>query len=68
MDLEKLKENGVKPIIYEIVRTEVTFPNIRLLIEHVAIQDAGKGEDGSIKRGFRLHLTDGEYRIQGPLT
>lgn len=65
MDLVRLKNKGVKPIIYEIIRTEVTFPNIRLLIEHVVVQDVGRDEEGALRRGYRIHLTDGEYRIQG---
>lgn len=62
--MEIPKENDVKPIIQEIVRTEVCFPNIQLLVDYISVEviDAEQG-----KETFRLYLTDGEVNIRGKL-
>lgn len=65
MDAAALAKYGIKPIIHEIVRTEVIFPRIVLLVEHTVIQDCGQSQSGADRQAFRLYLTDGEYRIQG---
>ena len=62
--MEIPKENNVKPIIREIVRTEVCFPNIQLLVDYISVEviDADQG-----KETFRLYLTDGEVNIRGKI-
>ena len=63
--MEIPKENDVKPIIQEIVRTEVCFPNIQLLVDYISVEviDADQG-----KETFRLYLTDGEVNVRGNRT
>lgn len=51
----------LKPIIAEIARTEVCFPNIKLLIEKISLENIS----GTETWAFRLWLTDGEKIVQG---
>ena len=60
--MEIPKENDVKPIIQEIVRTEVCFPNIQLLVDYISIEFVDAEQS---KETFRLYLTDGEVNIRG---
>ena len=53
----------IKPIIAELARTEVCFPNIQLLVDKIVVQPLLKSE--SPRGAFRLWLTDGERAIQG---
>ena len=65
MDPDVLKKHNIKPVIHEIVRTDFIIPRICLLVEHVDVQDGARAKDGSPRQGYRLFLTDGQYRIQG---
>ena len=64
MDID-LSKHGVRPLIFEILRTGHLFPKLRLCVEHLQIQQLEPTEDGQPRGGYRLYLTDGEYRIQG---
>lgn len=60
---------NVKPIIAELARTEVCFPNIQLLVEKIIVQPLPDRGDAEGPRGaFRLWLTDGACTIQGRCT
>ena len=53
------------PIIKEIVRTEVCFPNIKLLVDRIFVDLLPHVKDQSKNEAFRLLLADGEKSIQG---
>lgn len=55
----------LKPIIKELVRTQVCFPNLKLLIDKVSIVVLPKNEHTTGTEAYRLLLTDGEKTIQG---
>ena len=55
----------LKPVIKEIVRTQVCFPNIKLLVDRISIVILPGVEDLSKNESFLLLLTDGEKSIQG---
>ena len=57
-------ENIIKPIIREIVRTEVCFPNIQLIVDRISVETVDVDLE---KETFRLHLTDGEVNVQGSI-
>ena len=60
---------NVKPIIAELARTEVCFPNIQLLVDKIIVQPLpDRGDAGEPRGAFRLWLTDGECTIQGRRT
>ena len=56
---------ALKPVIRELVRTQVCFPNLRLLVDKVSIIVLPEDEYGLGNKAFRLFLTDGEMIIQG---
>ena len=53
------------PVIKEVVRTEVCFPNIRLLVDRIFVDLLPHVKDQSKNEAFRLLLADGEKTIQG---
>ena len=53
------------PVIKEVVRTEVCFPNIRLLVDRIFVDLLPHVKDQSKNEAFRLLLADGEKSIQG---
>ena len=55
----------VKPIIRELVRTQVCFPNIKLLVDKISIVEIPSDTSGL--KAYRLYLTDREKTIQGLL-
>ena len=55
----------LKSVIKEMVRTQVCFTNIRLLVDKVIIVTIDDFEDLSGNEAFLLLLTDGEKSIQG---
>lgn len=61
----KVPSITLKPIIKELVRTQVCFPNLKLLIDKVSIVVLPKHEHASGNEAYRLFLTDGEKTIQG---
>ena len=55
---------GPKPVLQEIVRTQVCFPNVSLLVDNVVITPVGEATLTTKNETFRLFLTDGEKTIQ----
>lgn len=53
------------PVIKEIVRTQVCFTNIKLLVDKICLVPLSATEDPVKNEAFRLWLTDGENAIQG---
>ena len=60
-DKSSVFSTDLKPIIAEIARTEVCFPNIKLLVEEISLDNIS----GTETWAFRLWLTDGEKIVQG---
>lgn len=55
----------LKPIIKELVRTQVCFPNIKLLVDKISIVKVPSATDASSLEAYLMHLTDREKTIQG---
>ena len=55
----------LKPVIKELVRTQVCFPNLRLLVDKVSITVLSEVKSTLGNEAYRLFLTDGEKTIQG---
>ena len=55
----------LKPVIRELVRTRVCFPDILLLVDKVTVVNATHSESSSNHGAYQLYLTDGEMTIQG---
>ena len=55
----------LKPIIQELVRTQVCFPNIKLLVDKISIVDVPSPTDSSSLEAYLMYLTDREKTIQG---
>lgn len=55
----------LKPVIKELVRTQVCFPNLKLLVDKVSIVVLQGNQTTTGKEAYRLFLTDGEKTIQG---
>jgi len=53
------------PVIKEMVRTQVCFENVKLLVDRISIVPLSVVEDPLKNEAFRLLLTDGEVSIQG---
>ena len=58
----------IKPIIKELVRTQVCFPNITLLVDKISIVKVPSATESSGLEAYRMYLTDREKTIQGWLT
>lgn len=58
----------IKPIIKELVRTQVCFPNITLLVDKISIVKVPSTTESSGLEAYRMYLTDREKTIQGWLT
>ena len=54
----------LKPVIKELVRTEVHPPFLELLVDKITIVPNIKDKKGILK-AFRIWLNDGDKRIQG---
>lgn len=61
LDLELV----VKPVIAELVRTQVCFPNLKLLVERIVVVVVPDVDELSGNEAYKLTLTDGEKTIQG---
>lgn len=57
----------LKPVIQELVRTQVCFPNLKLLVDRIATVALPDVNELSGNEAYKLTLTDGEKAIQGPL-
>ena len=55
----------LKPIIEELVRTQVCFPNIKLLVDRISIVKVPSATDSSSHEAYLMYLTDREKTIQG---
>ncbi|KAI4202145.1 MAG: hypothetical protein LQ350_002812 [Teloschistes chrysophthalmus] len=60
-------ELSVKPVIQEMVRTQVCFPNLKLLVDRIAIVTLLDVDELSGNEAYKLTLTDGEKTIQALL-
>lgn len=68
LDATKLNSELVlKPIIEELVRTQVCFPNLKLLVDRLSVVTLPPTEQSARNKAFRLYLSDGEKSIQGRL-
>ena len=56
---------ALKPVIKELVRTQVCFPDITLLVDRISIVTLAVNERLKENQTYRLHLSDGEKTIQG---
>ncbi|KAL8711269.1 MAG: hypothetical protein Q9225_007147 [Loekoesia sp. 1 TL-2023] len=57
----------VKPVIQELVRTQVCFPNLKLLVDKIAVVTLPDVDELSGNEAYKLTLTDGEKTIQALL-
>ncbi len=58
-------ELAVKPVIAELVRTQVCFPNLKLLVERIDVVVVPGVDELSGNEAYKLMLSDGEVMIQG---
>ncbi|KAL8747021.1 MAG: hypothetical protein Q9184_007663 [Pyrenodesmia sp. 2 TL-2023] len=56
-------ELAVKPVIEELVRTQVCFPNLKLLVERIDIVVVPEVDELTGNEAYKLTLTDGEKII-----
>ncbi|KAL8895051.1 MAG: hypothetical protein Q9207_008317 [Kuettlingeria erythrocarpa] len=63
-DLDLDLELAVKPVIAEVVRTQVCFPNLKLLVERIVVVVVPDVDELSGNEAYKLVLTDGEKTIQ----
>ena len=54
----------VKPIIRELVRTRVCFPDLRLLVDRISIVKSSRNGEAADLEAYCLYLTDREKTIQ----
>ena len=55
----------IKPIIKELVRTQVCFPNIKLLVDKISIVKVPSAAESSDLKAYLMYLTDRQMTIQG---
>ena len=55
----------LKPVIRELVRTRVCFPDIVLLVDKITVIDVAHSESSTNNGAYQLYLTDGEMTIKG---
>lgn len=55
----------LKPVIKELVRTRVCFPDLKLLVDRISIVTLPATAQTTANEAYRLYLTDGERSIQG---
>lgn len=58
-------ELSLKPIIKELARTQVCFPNVKLLVDRVSVVTLPATKESTETQAIRLYLTDGDWTIQG---
>ena len=58
-------ELSLKPIIQELVRTQVCFSNLKLLVDRITTVIVPEADELSGNEAYKLVLTDGEKTIQG---
>ena len=55
----------LKPAIKELVRTQVCFPNIKLLVDKISIVKVPSATNSSSLEAYLMYLTDRKKTIQG---
>ncbi|KAL8724251.1 MAG: hypothetical protein Q9181_006911 [Wetmoreana brouardii] len=60
-------ELSLKPVIQELVRTQVCFPNLKLLVDRIATVTLPEVDELSGNEAYKLTLSDGEKTIQALL-
>ncbi|KAL9008100.1 MAG: hypothetical protein Q9173_006741 [Seirophora scorigena] len=55
---------SVKPVIHELVRTQVCFPNLKLLVDKIVVVTLPDVDELAGNEAYKLTLTDGEKTIQ----
>ena len=60
-------ELSLKPVISELVRTEICFPNLKLLVDRILVVTLPNADPTKRNEAFKLILTDGEKTIQALL-
>lgn len=60
-------EFELKPVIRELVRTRVCFPDILLLVDKITVVDLTDSDPNTNTGAYQLYLTDGEVTIQALL-
>ena len=58
-------QSYLKPIIKELVRTQVCFPDIKLLVDKISIVKIPSATEPSCLEAYLMYLTDREKTIQG---
>ena len=61
------RKHDLKPVIKEIVRTQVLFPDIELLIDKMTIVQFTDSNEEDNRGAYLVHLSDGEKSIPGML-
>jgi hypothetical protein len=64
-DLPSINAVVLKPVIKELARTQVCFPDIKLLVDRISIVTLSTKEQSQENQAYRLFLSDGEKIIQG---
>lgn len=59
------KALALKPVIRELVRTNVCFADIKLLVDKINIVQLAAARSADAYEAYRLFLTDRETTIQG---
>ncbi|MCJ1263049.1 hypothetical protein MMC22_002919 [Lobaria immixta] len=57
----------LRPVIKELARTQVCFPDLKLLVDRISIVTLPVAEHATPNEAYRLYLTDGERTIQAVL-
>lgn len=58
-------ELSLRPVIREMVRTQVCLPNLKLQVDKIEIVIVPEVDELSGNQAYKLFLTDGESTIQG---
>lgn len=62
---DQVSASYIKPIIKELVRTQVCFPHIKLLVDKISIVKISSATESPGLEAYLIHLTDREKTIQG---
>lgn len=55
----------LRPVIRELARTQVCFPDLKLLVDRISTVTLPATEHSPASEAYRLYLTDGDRTIQG---
>ena len=55
----------LRPVIRELARTQVCFPDLKLLVDRISTVTLPATEHSAESVAYRLFLTDGDRTIQG---